>query len=83
MNLELEKKKMKDILDKMTIKEFDDMLDNCGISEIKPSHMSDYFRCLSSGMAGKPLGYISIYNGYDLNYYGDYNDFDLEGQDVA
>ena len=28
---------MKDILDKMTINEFDEMLEECGINEIRPT----------------------------------------------
>lgn len=81
MDLELEKMKMKDILDKMTIKEFDDMLERRGINEIKPSSMSEYVECLSKALW--ETEYTRNSNNFNLDYYDRYNYFELEGQGVA
>lgn len=38
--------RIRDILNNMTPKEFDNMLEDCGINETKPSHESDYVLCM-------------------------------------
>ena len=45
-NLNKEFDLIKQKLDSMSIHEFDDMLDKCGIMTIKPSISSDYVECL-------------------------------------
>lgn len=45
-NLNKEFDLIKQKLDSMSIHEFDDMLDKCGIMTIKPSNSSDYVECL-------------------------------------
>lgn len=55
IDYESELKRIRGILDSMTSKEFDNMLEECGINEIKPSCESDFVCCIldSSAMRGE------------------------------
>lgn len=46
IDYESELKRIRGILDSMTPKEFDNMLEECGINEIKPSREAIYFSCM-------------------------------------
>lgn len=81
MNSELEK--IREKLNSMSVTEFDEMLENCGIMTIKPSIESDYVKCMRRDFSKTDMAYEKGQK-YNMSMREELYNFELDnGQGAA
>lgn len=83
MDFKNEFQRISNIIDNMSIKEFEEMLFECGLGTICPSGESIFVKCLNKNFFEISKNYVSKDRVFLKGNYQDFNDFNLDGQEVA
>lgn len=83
MDFKKELQRIKNILDDMSNKEFEEMLFECGLGTIRPSGESDFVKCLNENFFEISLNYVSKDRNFSKEKYQDFKGFNFDGQEVA
>lgn len=83
MDLKKELQRISGIINEMPIREFEDMLFECGLGVIGPSEESDFVKCFTTKFFENGTNYVRRSHIFSQKNYRNFNDFYFDGQEVA
>ncbi len=83
MDLNKELQRISELINEMPIREFEEMLFDCGLGVIGPSEESDFVKCFTMESVGNRTNYVRRSHSFSQGIYRDFNDFGFDEQEVA